>query len=509
MWFGSIPAIASLFKHSPRDTHPMATMTLLYRKYQLGSIYFLDNWPALSVRQLVINDPAIAAQVSQSSLPKFFLYPKFIAHVTGKKSMILTEGAEWRRARTLFNPGFALSHLMTLVPSIVDDTQIFHGILSDLSESQKITPIDDLLAKLTIDIMAHIILDHDLNSQTTDNELVKAFKDAVYWTPNSKLIHPIFSLNLVRAFAQWYHARRMDNYIRKVIQERLALRSIKDRELMKAKASRRPAIDLAIDAYLIPDENNAEISAGSIGNEEFEQICIDQMKTFLFAGHDTSSSTLSYIYHMLNLHPESLAKVRQEHDDVFGVSSAAAVIKGTPQLLNELPYTTAVIKETLRLFPPANGSRDGSSGFTIKVDGVEYPTKNTMIWPNVHTMHRRADLWPQPDDFIPERFLPSPHNFQEIMKDAWRPFQKGPRACIGQELAMLDIKVIMVMTLRDFDIKAEYEEWDLALGREKPGEMLDGRRGMFGHRAYQQLKATAKPADGMPVKVTRRKKIKD
>jgi hypothetical protein len=45
---------------------------------------------------------------------------------------------------------------------------------------------------------------------------------------------------------------------------------------------------------------------------------------------------------------------------------------------------------------------------------------------------------------------------------------------------MLDMKVIMAMTLRDFDIKAEYEEWDRALGREKPGEMLDGRRGMFG-----------------------------
>jgi len=258
--------------------------------------------------------------------------------------MILTEGAEWRRARTLFNPGFALSHLMTLVPSIVSDTQIFHGILSDLSESQKITPIDELLARLTIDIMAHIILDHDLNSQTTDNELVKAFKDAVYWTPNSKLIHPIFSLNFVRAFAQWYHARRMDNYIRKVLHQRLALRNAKGREDADSKGSRRPAIDLAIDAYLIPDESSG-VSSGSINHEEFEQICIDQMKTFLFAGHDTSSSTLCYIYHMLNLHPEALAKVREEHDQVFGPSSsAAATIKGNPKLLNELPYTTAIIK---------------------------------------------------------------------------------------------------------------------------------------------------------------------
>jgi cytochrome P450 len=283
-------------------------------------------------------------QVSQSSLPKFWVYPKFIGHITGMKSMILTEGAEWRRARTLFNPGFAPSHLTTLVPNIVDDTQIFCGILADLSESQKVTPIDDLLANLTIDIMGHIVLDHDLKSQTTGNELVEAFRNAVYWTPNSKLIHPIFNLNLVRVFAQWYHARRMNNYIRKVIRERLALRNTRAGET-NVKPSRRPAIDLAIDTYLLSDKSDEETSAQSIGSEEFEQVCIDQMKTFLFAGYDTTSSTLCFIYHMLNLHPTALAKVRKEHDGVFGTSSSiAAVIKGSPKLLNDLPYTTAVIK---------------------------------------------------------------------------------------------------------------------------------------------------------------------
>jgi cytochrome P450 len=283
-------------------------------------------------------------QVSQSSLPKFWVYPKFIGHITGMKSMILTEGAEWRRARTLFNPGFAPSHLTTLVPSIVDDTQIFCGILADLSESKKVTPIDDLLANLTIDVMGHIVLDHDLNSQTTDNELVGAFRSAVYWTPNSKFIHPIFNLNLVRAFAQWYHARKMNKYIRKVIRERLALRHTRAGET-KVKPSRRPAIDLAIDTYLLSDESDEEMSAHSIGSEEFEQVCIDQMKTFLFAGHDTTSSTLCFIYHMLNLHPAALAKVRKEHDGVFGTSSSTATaIKGSPRLLNDLPYTTAVIK---------------------------------------------------------------------------------------------------------------------------------------------------------------------
>jgi len=70
---------------------------------------------------------------------------------------------------------------------------------------------------------------------------------------------------------------------------------------------------------------------------------------------------------------------------------------------------------------------------------------------------------------------------------------------------MLEMEIIMVLTLRDFDISAEYEEWDRKMGREKPGETLDGRRGMFEYRAYQVMKATAKPADGLPVRVKRRR----
>ena len=57
MWFGTIPGIAGLYKNSPTDTHPMTTMTVLWRKYNLGNLYFLDNWPAADWRQVVVNDP--------------------------------------------------------------------------------------------------------------------------------------------------------------------------------------------------------------------------------------------------------------------------------------------------------------------------------------------------------------------------------------------------------------------------------------------------------------------
>jgi cytochrome P450 len=255
--------------------------------------------------------------------------------------MLFAEGQEWKRARGLFNPGFALSHLMTLVPSIVDDTAVFHQKFGELADSGEVMPIEELLARLTIDIMGHIILDHDLNSQVTENPMVAAFRAQMGWTPKPLSRPWMVTINPVFRFAQWYYTRIMDNYIRQVIRDRLAVKN-KEEVMSKKQYTRRPAIDLAVDEYNLGSEGKAV-------DKEFEQVAIDQMKTFLFAGHDTSSSTLSYVYYLLDLHPEALAKTRAEHERVFGPSkSTGEAIKTRPQLLNELPYTTAVIKG---LFP--------------------------------------------------------------------------------------------------------------------------------------------------------------
>lgn len=392
--------------------------------------------------------------------------------------MLFSDGEEWKRTRGLFNPGFALSHLMTLVPSIVDDVTVFHSKLGELADAGEVQPIEEPLARLTIDIMGHLILDHDLNSQTSENELVTAFRKQVYWTPGPLARKWMRQVNVPLWIMQMYYTRIMDNYLRKVIRARVKNKT-GETKLSKKESARRPAIDLAIDEYKMD-------SKGGKIDKEFEQVAIDQMKTFIFAGHDTSSSTLCYIYYLLDKHPSAMTKIRAEHMRIFGPSSTAGnAIKARPHLLNELPYTTAVIKETLRLFPPASTVRNGLPSFSLHHNNVSYPTASKMIWINNHTIQRRPDYFPCPDAFIPERFLPSdsPDFYKDqgdIKSGTWRPFEKGPRACIGQELAVLEMKIILVMTVGKYDVRAEYGEWEGKMGMLEPGSTLGGRREMFG-----------------------------
>ena len=90
----------------------------------------------------------------------------------------------------------------------------------------------------------------------------------------------------------------------------------------------------------------------------FRATAIDQIKTFIFAGHDTTSSTIAYAFYFLHMHPSAHARLCAELDAALGPSATSlATLKASPRLINALPCTTAVFKETLRIFPPASTLR--------------------------------------------------------------------------------------------------------------------------------------------------------
>lgn len=252
-------------------------------------------------------------------------------------------------------------------------------------------------------------------------------------------------------------------------------------------------VDLALDRYL--EEQPVSHAARSM-DAEFKKSAISQMKVFILAGHDTTSPTLCYTFYLLSCNPLALQRVRAEHDQAFGsdLRRTSATICADPHSLNRLPFTLAVIKETLRLFPVASSTRDGEPGFSLTQDGHHYPTEGFTVWCTHQAMHREPMYWLQQDSFIPERWLVPEDDPLHPIKGAWRPFEFGPRNCIGQELALLELKLVMVMTLREFNITASYDVCD----QDQP---MKGTRSVNGERAYQVLKGTTRPADGFPCKV--------
>ncbi|KAL8828580.1 MAG: hypothetical protein Q9170_006540 [Blastenia crenularia] len=483
----------------PPNAHPHIYPHWIRQQYpELPPVFVIDVWP-VAAPMLVVLDPIAAAQVTiKNSLPKHRNTQDYVYPLLGNKNMVTLEGKEWKMWRGIFNPGFSSGHLMSLVAGMVSDTVLFTEILEDYAVKGAIFQLEEAATRLTVDIIGNVVLDVPLRAQTTENELVKAFRDQLKWMLLPNDINLFRKYNPLKFIMHRINARTMNVYLDKLLEERFTTRQQNDRTKSTKRA--KPIIDLALDTYLSETQRS---ETGTLP-DVFKRSAIDQFKTFLFAGHDTTSSAACYIVHLLNQHPKALERVRQEYDEVFGLDTAktAQIITDGPHLLNRLPYSMAVIKEVLRLRPPASSVREGERGVIIDYEGKQYPTEGFMVWPVSFAMHRRPELWPKAEEFNPERFLVKEGDPLFPIKGAWRPFEYGPRSCIGQELAYIELKIFMVLTLRDYDIRAAYKELDKLNGKDTSAFTVDG------DRAYQILIATAKPVDGFPAKVTKRVKLR-
>ena len=236
----------------------------------------------------------------------------------------------------------------------------------------------------------------------------------------------------------------------------------------------------------------------------------DTLRGFLFAGHDTTSILLQWAFYELHTHPPAAQTLKDELDSVFGPETQpSAVIKQlrSPEagaLLSRLPYTDALIKETLRLHPPGTTARVAPfasnttltmpSGETLVVDGL-------CVTPRAYIIQRHPKIFGSSrNDFIPERWLGE--KGKKIPDSAFRPYERGPRRCTGSELANLETKIIIACVARHFEfVKVELGELDLdPSGRVQLMEDGKGAAKTKG-TMFSTHQVTAKPVDGMKVKI--------
>ncbi len=170
----------------------------------------------------------------------------------------------------------------------------------------------------------------------------------------------------------------------------------------------------------------------------------DEANTLFVAGHETTASALSWAFYLLSRNPEALARVQAEAD-AFGPDGPTSF---DPE---KLAYTSRVFKEALRMYPPVVMIPRRNLE-PVEIGGHHFSPR-TLFFTNVIGMHHRADIYPDPDRFDPDRFLPEAE--AERHRSAWIPFSIGPRVCIGNFFALMEGPVVLATLMRGARFEVE------------------------------------------------------
>lgn len=446
---------------------------------------FLDNRPAQFPIALITSHE-IAEQISRSTKVQPYSTTKSptiqggLGNLIGKFSILSEEGEAWKAIRKTFNPGFAPQHLYSLLPVILDKTYVFMDKLDALAKSGKATALEPYCTDVTFDIIGEVVTDIDCRAQdetTGGDDIVRNFRILIKEYANDDGLSFAW-LNAPKVFKKYLYGKRLDAAIKKCITDKY--QELQQTEPSQTKAKKdRSVLALALAA-------TDELTPHAL------QSIADQVKTFLFAGHDTTSILLQRLFYILSVYPQCLAKIREEHDAIFGSSDPREVFVNNPDgTIKELKYTSACIKEALRLWPPAGTARMSHNGFRIRTsDGEEACLDEVVIYSCQHIIQRDPKVYGETaNDFVPERWLGdtdtsmasadadgSGLDANKIPISAWRPFERGPRNCIGQELANIEARVILACTMRRYDfVKVGQGELDLG----KDGKPVVDEKGKY------------------------------
>jgi len=218
--------------------------------------------------------------------------------------------------------------------------------------------------------------------------------------------------------------------------------SVLDEIIYKAIADRRAATDTdATDLVSILLNVRDEETGEGMTDKQIR----DEISGFFVAGHETVSSALTWTWYLLSKHPDAWRRVRAEANEVIGDRTPTAADA------KALQYINRVLLEAMRLYPPifvlmrCATEEDEIGGFHVPAGA------NMVLCPYV--THRHTDFWTNPEAFDPDRFLPE--RAAGLHRMAFFPFSGGPRKCIGNTFAMLQMPLVVAMVAQRFDLALE------------------------------------------------------
>ena len=373
----------------------------------------------LGERSVDVFDPELLREVMvehADALIRWQRGPEVFAELMGQ-SVLVTEGATWQRQRRMLMQAFTPKRVAGYAALMTEAAVAGLAAVKDGDVA-----MDTLFSHLTMDVISRTLFSAPIGRDTA------AASQAVQVLSETALAEMFWPFTL----PDWLPLpgkaakRRASRLLHRLLGGHIAAR----------QASREPRADLLGMLIALRDEATGEALS--------PQEVYDQCMVSFQAGHETSATALLWWSWLMAMHPETQARARAEVD---------AVLAGRMPVADDaaaLSFLGATLKEAMRLYPPVAAVMTRRLTRDITLGGTRLPAR-TLVRVTPWLLHRDPRWWPDaPEAFRPERFMPrAPH---EIPRGAYIPFGLGPRVCLGQHFAMLEMTLIAALVLQRFEL---------------------------------------------------------
>ncbi|MFZ4814228.1 MAG: cytochrome P450 [Phototrophicaceae bacterium] len=361
----------------------------------------------------VLNNPEYVHQVLVKDADKFHKSPNMrrnLGRIIGE-GLLTSNGDFHRQQRRLVQPAFHRQRISNYGDTMLALTQ---QRVEDWHERETVEIHDEMMT-LTMEIVAQALFGTNLSGQSAE---ISQHVSLMIETGSRQFSRPLLLLwSRVPTPANrrmMAATQRLDDVIYAMIDERR--RSGEDRG------------DLLSMLLLAQDEE----SGVGMSNQQVR----DEAMTIFLAGHETTANALTWAFYLLAENPAAQDMLTEEVDRVLGGRPVAVTD------LAQLPYSRMVIQEAMRLYPPAwITSRYAIQD--VDIDGYLIPA-NSVVIASPYLMHHHPRYWQDPEAFIPTRFL----THEDSVKAAYFPFSAGPRVCIGNHFAMMEMQIVLITALQ-------------------------------------------------------------
>ncbi|KAH8412328.1 hypothetical protein KR009_001338 [Drosophila setifemur] len=409
--------------------------------YDYGKDNFLF-WIGYNPHLAVVNPKHLEYILnSQQLIQKSTIYD--LLHPWLGFGLLTSHGSRWHKHRKMITPSFHFNILQDFHQVMNENSTKFIAALKKAAAGDSIIDFQDHANYLTLDVICDTAMGVPINAiEQRDSSIVQAFRDMCY-TLNMRAFHP-FKRNhriysLTPEYADFQRTlKTLQDFTYDIIEKRV--------EALQNKTSKKeqdPSMPRKKMAFL-----DTLLSSTVDGRPLTRQEIYEEVSTFMFEGHDTTTSGVSFAVYLLSRHPDAQQKMYQEQCNIMGHDMSG---DATFQQIAQMKYLDLFIKEAQRVYPsvPFIG-RYCEKDYDI--NGTMVPKGTTINIPIV-LMGYNESVFKDPHHFRPERFeeeKPSPFEYV--------PFSAGPRNCIGQKFALLELKTAISKIVRSFEVLPAVDE---------------------------------------------------